>query len=189
MFNNIATSFLASTYSGFSPLANSAAATCTVNGQSVPCDSSTMGMFFVIFGGVWIVMFVLLILTIVSLWKIFVKAGRQGWAALVPVYNIVVLLEIVGKPTWWVILAFIPFVNLVVGIIVLHQLAKVFGKGIGFTFGLIFLSFIFYPILGFGKSTYMGAGAAASAAPASAAPSANPPVPPPVTPSSPQATL
>ena len=68
----------------------------------------------------------------------------------------VVLLQIVKKPIWWILLLIIPFVNIIIGLIVLYRLARVFGKGIGFTLGLIFLSIIFYPILAFGKSTYMG---------------------------------
>ena len=90
------------------------------------------------------------------MWKIFSKAGQPGWAAIIPVYNMVVLLQIVKKPIWWILLLIIPFVNIIIGLIVLYRLARVFGKGIGFTLGLIFLSIIFYPILAFGKSTYMG---------------------------------
>lgn len=87
-------------------------------------------------------------------WKIFTKAGKPGWAALIPIYNIVVLMEIVGKPVWWVVLFLIPFVNLIVAIIVAIELAKKFGKGTGFGLGLAFLGIIFYPILAFGDAQY-----------------------------------
>jgi hypothetical protein len=93
---------------------------------------------------------------IVSYWKVYQKAGKPGWAAIIPIYNIIVLLEIVGKPIWWIILFFIPIVNIVVGIIIAHQLAKAFGQDVGFTFGLIFLPFVFYPLLAFGKFSYQG---------------------------------
>ena len=92
---------------------------------------------------------------IVAAWKIFVKANQPGWASIIPIYNTVIMLQIVKKPTWWVILIFIPFVNIIIGFIITYELAKVFGKGIGFVFGLIFFPIIFLPILGFGKATYM----------------------------------
>ena len=105
-----------------------------------------------------IIYFAVIILLIASLWKVFTKAGKPGWAAIIPIYNIIVLLEIVGKPIWWIILFFIPLVNIVVGIIVVHQLSLSFGQGVGFTIGLILVGFIFYPILGFGDSEYQGPG-------------------------------
>lgn len=101
------------------------------------------------------------ILIIVAMWRIFTKAGKPGWAAIIPIYDVIVLLEIVGRPLWWVILYFIPLVNIVIGLIVLVDLAKAFGKGTGFALGLIFLSPIFMPILGFGKAQYVGPVAAA----------------------------
>jgi len=98
---------------------------------------------------------VLVVVMIVALWKIFIKANQPGWAAIVPIYNVVIMLRIVQKPTWWVILTFIPFVNIIIGFIITYELAKIFGKRIGFTIGLILLPIIFIPILGFGKATYM----------------------------------
>jgi hypothetical protein len=64
------------------------------------------------------------------------------------------MLEIAHRPIWWLILLFIPFVNIVVGIIIPLDIAKAFGKGAGFGLGLVFFPMIFYPILGFGKSQY-----------------------------------
>lgn len=93
---------------------------------------------------------------IFTMWKINEKAGKPGWAAIIPFYNVIVFLEIVGKPIWWIILFFIPGVNVVVAIILTNLLAKSFGKDTGFTLGLIFLGFIFYPILAFGDATYQG---------------------------------
>lgn len=98
----------------------------------------------------------LIIFLIVAEWKVYEKAEQPGWAVLIPFYNFYILLKIVGKPGWWLLLLFVPFVNLVIGIYVIHLLSKSFGHDIGFTLGLIFLSFIFYPILGFGDSKYIG---------------------------------
>jgi hypothetical protein len=99
-------------------------------------------------------------LMIASMWKIFVKAGKPGWAAIVPIYNIIVLLQIVGKPIWWIILYCIPVINLIIMIIVFVAIAKVFGKGVGFAIGLLLLPFIFFPMLAFGSATFAGADAA-----------------------------
>lgn len=126
---------------------------CTLNGRPVDCGGFE-GIIISIFGGIWFVWFALVILMVVSNWKIYVKAGKPGWVSIVPVYNIVVLLDIVGKPLWWVILMFIPFVNIIISIIILHRLSLSFGKDAGFTVGLFFLSFIFFPILGLGNSRY-----------------------------------
>lgn len=92
---------------------------------------------------------VIAIIQVVSMWMIFVKAGRPGWAAIIPFYNIWVLLEVIHKPWWWLLLMLIPFVNIVMAILVARETARVFGQGIAFTIGLIFLPFIFYPILAF----------------------------------------
>ena len=91
---------------------------------------------------------------IVSGWKIYTKAGQPGWAVLIPIYNLIVMLKIIGKPWWWLFGFLIPFVNFVVMILMAVNLAKVFGKGTGFAVGLILLSFVFYPILAFGDAQY-----------------------------------
>ncbi|EDY15766.1 hypothetical protein CfE428DRAFT_6712 [Chthoniobacter flavus Ellin428] len=103
-----------------------------------------------------VIILVLAVLMIAGLWKMFTKAGEPGWAAIIPIYNLIVMLKIAGKPLWWIILLIIPIVSLVVGIMVAVSLARAFGKGGGFAVGMIFLPFIFYPILGFGSATYVG---------------------------------
>jgi hypothetical protein len=103
---------------------------------------------------IYVAIFVLLI---VSQWKVFTKAGKPGWACLIPIYNIIVLLEIIGKPWWWLLLLlFIPVVNIVFAIWMMNLLSKSFGKSEGFTVGMVLLPFIFVPILGFGDATYKG---------------------------------
>jgi len=100
------------------------------------------------------------IILIIATWKVFVKAGQPGWASIIPIYNAYILCKIVGKPGWWVILLLIPIVNFIIAIILMVELAKCFGKGVGFAIGLLVLGFIFMPILGFGDATYKGAAAA-----------------------------
>lgn len=116
---------------------------------------------------VTVVYLAVVVLMLASMWKIFTKAGKPGWAAIVPIYNIIVLLEVVGRPVWWLVLMLIPFVNIVVAVIVTHDLSKAFGKGVGQTLLNIFLPFIGYPMLAWGNATYSKPAAAPSAAPAS----------------------
>ena len=95
------------------------------------------------------------VLMIAGMWKVFTKAGKPGWAAIIPIYNIIVLLQVAGRPIWWIILYLIPIVNIIFAILVTVDIAKRFGKGGGFAVGMLFLPFIFYPILGFGDAQYM----------------------------------
>jgi len=90
---------------------------------------------------------------IAAMWKIFTKAGQPGWASLIPIYNIS---RSWADPPGGSSCCFIPFVNFIIGIILCIDLAKSFGQGVGFGLGLVFLSFIFYPILGFGSAQYQG---------------------------------
>ena len=102
----------------------------------------------------WIVCLVLVVIQIAAMWKVFEKAGKPGWAAIIPIYNAIVIIQIAGKPVWWFLLYLIPLVNIVIAVIVTHNLSKNFGKGVGFTLGLIFLGFIFMPILAWGDAQY-----------------------------------
>lgn len=99
----------------------------------------------------------LAVLTIAGAWAAFVKAGKPGWACIIPIYNLIVILEIAGKPIWSILLYFVPFVNFIFSIIVFLDFAKAFGKGAGFGLGIIFLPFVFFPILGFGNARFVGA--------------------------------
>jgi len=111
-------------------------------------------------GFAWFIYFVFIAAVIVGWWVIFTKAGEAGWKSIIPIYNVIVLLKIVGREWWWVLLMLIPVVNLIVWIIVALDLAKSFGRGTGFGIGLAFLSPIFSLILAFGSDTYKGAAAA-----------------------------
>jgi hypothetical protein len=96
---------------------------------------------------------------------VFRKAGQPLWAGFVPIYNSYILLKVVGRPGWWLILYFIPVINFIITIIVYLDLAKSFGKGVGFALGLIILSFIFIPILAFSDARYLGPVAASGGPP------------------------
>jgi hypothetical protein len=108
-----------------------------------------------------------LVVMIIANWKIYTKAGKPGWACLVPIYNAVVLMQIVGKSPWLVLLILIPYLGgLILWIIAAIGLANVFGKGVGFAVGLILLSPIFVLILAFGSATYTSPEGGPAAAPA-----------------------
>jgi len=96
------------------------------------------------------------IFILVAQWKVYVKAGQPGWACIIPIYNVYVLLQICGKPWWWLLLMLIPGVNIVFAIWMTNMVSKSFGHEEGFTVGLLLLGIIFWPILGFGKSRYLG---------------------------------
>jgi hypothetical protein len=98
----------------------------------------------------------IIVLVVAGMWKMFSKAGQPGWGAIIPFYNLYLILKIVGRPGWWLILYIIPIANIVVAVIIAIDLAKSFGKGGGFAVGLFFLNFIFIPILGFGSAEYQG---------------------------------
>ena len=132
---------------------------CQMNGQPVSCSDpafvSAMNIVKEISEVAGIVVGLVGVLMLASMWQIFKKAGKPGWAILIPFYNMVVLLEITRNPIWWIILMFIPFVNIGLMIYLSYQLAHRFGKSGAFFVGLIILPFIFYPILGFGKAQYI----------------------------------
>jgi hypothetical protein len=98
----------------------------------------------------------IIVFLIASMWKVFEKAGQPGWACIIPIYNTYIMLKICGKPWWWLLMMLIPIVNIVYVIWMYNMISKSFGKDEGFTVGLILLSFIFFPILGFGDAKYLG---------------------------------
>lgn len=118
-----------------------------------PAASQGLGVltgFFMIFA------LIIGIFTLVCMWKLFVKAGYEGWKCLIPFYNTFCMFEFTWGSGWFMFLSFIPFVNFVIMILTYHKLAAAFGQGIGFTVGLIFLPVVFLPILAFGSSEYQG---------------------------------
>ena len=133
--------------------------------------------------------FIVVVILVVTNWRIYTKAGQPGWASIVPIYNLFVMMDIIRKPRSWavIILALgvfgsmltamqpaagsdqdpnliisliqivVSFVSIYYSVRLLRELARVFGQGVGFTLGLLFLPFIFYPILAFGGSQYQPA--------------------------------
>lgn len=97
------------------------------------------------------------ILIIASWWGMFEKAGKPGWGAIIPIYNLYLVLEVARKPAWWLLLYLIPIVSIVVHIAVCIAIAENFGKSGGFAAGLVLLSYVFFPILAFGSAKYIDA--------------------------------
>ncbi|MFC3561702.1 DUF5684 domain-containing protein [Pedobacter jamesrossensis] len=110
--------------------------------------------------GVIIIYLAIIVVLIVGMWKVFEKAGKPGWAAIIPIYNLIILLEIVGKPMIWILWLLIPCVNIVFMVWLYNLVSKSFGKSEGFTVGMVIFPFIFWPLLGFGSAKYLGPSAA-----------------------------
>lgn len=104
----------------------------------------------------WIISMAICVVMIIAMWKIFKKAGKNGWEAIVPVYNIIVMLEISNIPVWQIVFYFIPFANIYIMFKQYIELAKKFGKSSGFGVLTAFFPFICLPILGFGSASYEG---------------------------------
>lgn len=98
----------------------------------------------------------IVLIMIIAWWKIFTKAGRPGWASLIPIYNTIVLIQIAGMPLWTFLGLFIPMINVIVWFLICLKLAQSFGKGAGYALGLFFIPFIFYPLLAFTSAEYTG---------------------------------
>ena len=117
-------------------------------------DTNSGGAVFysIIFIPIMLLCFGIAIFSIVCWWKIYKKAGYQGWESIIPIYNAYILLKIVGTPWWWLLLFCIPVVNIIYVVWTTNLLSKSFGKETGFTLGLIFLSIIFAAILAFDRN-------------------------------------
>ena len=100
-------------------------------------------------GGIAILMLAVMVIVIAGVWKMFEKAGAQGWMAIIPILNTYVFVRMAGKDGWWLLLMFIPIVNIVVAFIVSIEIAHRFDRSTGFGVGLVLLGFIFAPMLGF----------------------------------------
>ena len=104
----------------------------------------------------WVIYIAVIALFVVSMWKLFVRAGKPGWTSLIPIYNNVVMTEIAGKPLWWVLMLFVPIVNIVFAFLILYHFSKAYGKSDGFSIGVALLSIIFLPLLAFSDAKYQG---------------------------------
>ncbi|MBR3830588.1 MAG: signal peptidase I [Muribaculaceae bacterium] len=101
-----------------------------------------------------IIYLLVVVFGIICSWKIFSKAGREGWESLIPLWNIIVMFKIAKLSPWLILTLLIPIVNFIILIYLYIKLAKAFDKGVGFGLGLCFLSIIFFPILAFGDAKY-----------------------------------
>lgn len=139
-------------------------------------DAQVAGIYSMV--GIWGALYLaILVVILVAHWKIFVKAGQAGWKSLIPFYNAYVLLQIVGRPGWWLLLFLVPFINIVIAVIVAIDLAKSFGRSEVFGIVALFLfSLVGYVMLAFGKDKYLGPGG--TQAPATSVPEAAPPAAP-----------
>lgn len=118
--------------------------------------SSGSGLLGGLLGGMLFIPSIIGLLVIISMWKIFTKAGKPGWASIVPIYNMVVMVEISGLSMIYVLFLFIPILNIYAIFKIYIEIAHKFGKTTGFGIGLIFLNVIFMPMLAFGDATYNG---------------------------------
>jgi hypothetical protein len=126
----------------------------TTNDATVNAAAGAAALVFVL------IELVLCVLIIAGMWKVFTKAGQPGWAAIIPIFNLYILITIAGKPWWWLLLMLIPLVNFVIAILIYIALAEKFGKGVGYAIGMVFLPFIFLPMLGFSDAQYQGGASA-----------------------------
>ncbi len=107
-----------------------------------------------IIGGV--ISVALAVLGIIAMWNIFTKAGYSGIRSIIPILNTYTMFKIVYGNGWKFLLLLVPILGEILAIVYLVRLGQVFGKGVGFILGLIFLAPIFIILLGFGKDQYQG---------------------------------
>ncbi len=105
---------------------------------------------------IWVIALLLMALMIVAMWILFKKAGKPGWAAVVPFYDQYTLYEITWGNGWRFLMLLIPIYNIVLAILTYIRLAKAFGKDEGYAVGLVFLPQVFVPMLAFGSAAYHG---------------------------------
>jgi hypothetical protein len=126
-------------------------------------DAAALGLIMAMIAGFGMILLAGYVVVLIGMWKVFTKAGQPGWAVLIPFYNIIVLLRVAGLPWYWVFAVFLPIIPIlgvlaymVLAVMCLHRISTRFGQGVGFTIGLTLLSPIFFLILGFGSSKYVG---------------------------------
>ena len=123
--------------------------------NSADISPEALGIFAGIFMFVMFIVLIVWLINIIFQWKVFVKAGKPGWAALIPIYNVIVMFEIAGLPAWNVVLLFVPLLNVYILVKADINLSKNFGKPGMFALGLIFLPIVFWGILAFDSSVYI----------------------------------
>lgn len=142
--------------------------------SSINSGSAAVGVLGVVMAFLAIIVLICLVIAVITIageWKMFKKAGEDGWKAIIPIYNQYTLCKIVGVSPWWILivflvslLSFIPLIGSLISlaasiyflILLSVSTARSYGKDDGFAVGLALLSPIFYAILGFGNSEYQG---------------------------------
>ncbi len=126
-------------------------------------DAAVAGGILALLGAFMFVFALVGLVVIIGMWKTFSKAGQPGWAAIIPVYNLVVLFRVAGQSGWLALTFLLNFIPVIgglawLGIVIWNHVnvSKRFGHGVGFALGLVFLAPIFWRILGFGSSKYVG---------------------------------
>lgn len=95
----------------------------------------------------WFIFFLILQLVhFLGTWKLYESAGRKRWEAAIPVYNAIVLMKIIGRPTWWTVLLFLPIINLIIFPVIWVETLRSFGKrsGVDTFLGIVTLGFYIY---------------------------------------------
>lgn len=128
----------------------------SVYGDSISMDSSNLlgGALLASFGTMMLISSAVGLVMLISMWKVFKKAGKPGWASIIPIYNIYTMIQIAKLPTYYLLLFIIPIANIYAMFKIYIELAHKFNKSTGFGVGLIFLNVIFFPMLAFGDATY-----------------------------------
>jgi len=111
-------------------------------------------------GSIVLLLFQLLIavIQIAGMWMVFEKADHAGWKAIIPIYNLYIMLQIGENAWWWLVLLLVPILNIYVLYKIHAGVARAFGRGIGFGLGLTFLPVLFFPLVGFGDYQYRRGG-------------------------------
>lgn len=122
--------------------------TMTTSGSATADTAVSAGVMAVV-AVIYLAVFALMI---VSMWKLFVKAGKPGWASIVPIYNSYIMTQIAGRPWWWLLLMLIPVAGIVFAIIIVLDFVKSYGKGTGYAVFALFLPIIAYPIMALDKN-------------------------------------
>ena len=113
--------------------------------------------FWAAFGFYLFVGLIMWVLLVIAQWKIFTKAGEQGWKSIIPFYNMNITFKIAGRNGLWFLALFVPLVNVFVLLMLGIDLAKHFGKSTAFGVVALWLfSVVGYLILGFGDAEYVG---------------------------------
>ncbi|MBO6243002.1 MAG: hypothetical protein J6O41_00300 [Clostridia bacterium] len=127
-------------------------------GNTAASDSTIISILASMGIAYWIILLAIEVVMIVSMWKIFEKAGKAGWIALIPFYNAWTLFEIGGQKGAYIFFALIPCAGLIIYLVVeikaYLEIAKRFGKDTAFGVLSIFFPFVTFPILAFSDAKY-----------------------------------